>query len=213
MRIIRKLFTAILFILFGYWLALSNVLAGSKIEHGIQQVMDVLPITSDTWDQPAHTKTNIQTTLINTLSDSSKENFDFYTIQQDIIKKTNELRAELGAGELTEQASLDTGALIRAQETMTSFSHTRPNGQSPFSVFTDSAEAPNYNYTVIGENLGMATHHRLNQAEVTDLIFNGWVDSPGHYENMINPSFTEIGVGVASDGEAIYITQLFGRPQ
>ena len=96
---------------------------------------------------------------------------------------------------------------------MTSFSHTRPNGQSPFSVFTDSAEAPNYNYTIIGENLGMATHHRLNQAEVTDLIFNGWVDSPGHYENMINPSFTEIGVGVASDGEAIYITQLFGRPQ
>ena len=40
-----------------------------------------------------------------------------------------------------------------------------------------------------------------------------WMSSPGHHDNMMNPSFTEIGVGVArnSRGE-LYIAQVLGQP-
>jgi len=58
----------------------------------------------------------------------------------------------------------------------------------------------------------MATYH-MNETEMAELIFNGWVESEGHYENLVRPEFEEIGVGIHYDGEFLYATQLFGAQQ
>ena len=47
---------------------------------------------------------------------------------------------------------------------------------------------------------------------------NAWMTSPGHCRNILNPAFTELGVGYAQrDGDPSryfdYWTQVFARPQ
>ena len=40
----------------------------------------------------------------------------------------------------------------------------------------------------------MATYH-TDEEGMAEFIFNGWVESEGHYENMIRPEYAEIGLG------------------
>ena len=39
-------------------------------------------------------------------------------------------------------------------------------------------------------------------------VVTGWLGSPGHCANIMNPDFTELGVGL----HGTFWTQLFGRP-
>jgi uncharacterized protein YkwD len=42
----------------------------------------------------------------------------------------------------------------------------------------------------------------------------GWMDSKGHRENILNPGFTEIGIGIArNDKGETYFTQEFAKPR
>ena len=99
------------------------------------------------------------------------------------------------------------GAIIRAQESEESFSHTRPDGREPFTILNEGDIL--YNYQSVGENLAMATYF-MEDAEMDHFLFDGWVESDGHYETMVNPGFEEVGIDVHYDGEIIYATQLFG---
>lgn len=43
----------------------------------------------------------------------------------------------------------------------------------------------------------------------------GWLASPGHCANLMNPMFTQVGAGYASEArsdEGVYWTMLFGAP-
>lgn len=127
-------------------------------------------------------------------------------IADTIFQLTNELRQEQGVGQLARNDALTQVAKIRAMETETNFSHTRPD-DSPFHTVLESV----YNYQMAGENLAMGTYHGSN-TEMAAFLFDGWVESQGHYENMIEPGFTEIGIGVHYDGEMLYLVQIFGTP-
>ena len=41
--------------------------------------------------------------------------------------------------------------------------------------------------------------------------FDGLVDSPLHYANMVNPDYTHLGVGIALDNGALWVTQNFAQ--
>lgn len=56
-------------------------------------------------------------------------------------------------------------------------------------------------WSKIGENVGVG-------ADVTVLV-DAFVASPGHYANVIDPAFTEIGVGVVWRDNALYTTHRF----
>ena len=55
-------------------------------------------------------------------------------------------------------------------------------------------------WSKIGENVGVG-------ADVAVLV-DAFIASPGHYANIIDPEFTEIGVGVVWRGNAMYTTCL-----
>lgn len=131
-------------------------------------------------------------------------------IENVIFDMVNILREDLEVGKVTRNEVLRLAANIRAVEIEELFSHTRPNGTEPFTVL----EEPDtfYPYYMVGENLAMATYFR-DDDHMAKLIFDGWVDSPDHYETMINPDFEEIGIGVHYDGEILYATQFFGTPR
>lgn len=128
-------------------------------------------------------------------------------LRDEILRLTNELRTEHGAQPLAQNAILEQAANIRAVETGESFSHTRPDGTEFHTVFDDTDEQ--YQYSLAGENLAMGTHH-LSDSDMAAFLFEGWVESEGHFQNMIEPNFEEMGVGVYYDGEILYLVQVFG---
>jgi uncharacterized protein YkwD len=108
-------------------------------------------------------------------------------------------RAKEGLSALTTNSTLTSAGNVRAKEIVQSFSHTRPNGTSPFTVFSELG----ISYQAAGENI--AYGQRTPQEVVT-----GWMNSPGHRANIMNANFGKVGIGVykASNGN-IYWTQLF----
>lgn len=84
------------------------------------------------------------------------------------------------------------------------FSHVGSNGSQPW----DRMDKQGYQWSRAGENIAAGYS---DAAAATA----GLVKSPGHCKNIMNPDFTEIGVGVAT-GDAdfgIYWTQNFGAPR
>lgn len=76
------------------------------------------------------------------------------------------------------------------------FSHTSPTYGSPF----DQIKSAGISYRSAGENIakGQRTPQQVVQA---------WMDSPGHRQNIMNASYTHIGVGFVEAG--YYWTQQF----
>jgi uncharacterized protein YkwD len=83
------------------------------------------------------------------------------------------------------------------------FNHNTPEGLNPFQRL-DAINPPFY--TAAGENI--AAGQDSPQAVVT-----GWMNSPGHRANILNPSFRRVGIGVyfhGPDAFQFYFGQLFG---
>jgi len=83
------------------------------------------------------------------------------------------------------------------------FSHTSPQGDTP----SQRVRTGGIFYIVVGENLFKST----NAPHPVPLAVEGWMDSPGHRENILRPEYRETGVGVWRSGSTYYITQLFLR--
>ncbi|WP_371367038.1 CAP domain-containing protein [Pseudomonas sp. QL9] len=84
------------------------------------------------------------------------------------------------------------------------FDHRDPDGDMP----DDRARAAGYRGRKIGENIA-AGQGSVNQAMA------GWLASPGHCANLMNPMFTQVGAAYASNArsdEGIYWTMVFGAP-
>ena len=71
------------------------------------------------------------------------------------------------------------------------FSHNSLDDKSPF----DRIKNAGIIYSWAGENI--AAGYASPAA-----VVNGWKNSQGHYENMINASFTKLGVGYSSLGNS-----------
>lgn len=109
------------------------------------------------------------------------------------------------------------------------FSHTNLRGQSP----TDRGSSVGYDcrkdygsyYTYgLAENIAYSSlygSYRTRAGEIVskdyyeieelaELVVDGWMDSPGHRENITKDSYDVQGIGIAIDAnEQVYITQNF----
>ena len=86
------------------------------------------------------------------------------------------------------------------------FSHTGVDG----STVSDRVKNNGYEYSRVGENIAAG---QTSAAEVVE----GWMNSPGHRANILNPNYAEIGVGyeylendTGSSNYNQYWTQVFG---
>ncbi|MCC5889450.1 MAG: CAP domain-containing protein [Alkalibacterium sp.] len=220
MRYLRKLFFLLLSLLIGFWLGTSGILQGTTVGNWMETIVSYFPTSADIEqfnqngnDLPFLSESFFEGTEDEEpveapdVSSEEAEKLDVSLIEETVIVLVNELREDLDVPPVASNDMLRSAATIRAIETEEQFSHTRPDGTDAFTVFDE--EGIHYPYQTAGENLGMATYH-LQEEQMAELIFNGWVDSQGHYENMIRSDFEEIGVGVHYDEEFLYITQLFG---
>ncbi len=112
---------------------------------------------------------------------------------------TNAQRAAANLPALAWDDSLWASASQRSLEISVLFSHTRPDGTSCF-----TAISPDLHLRTMGENIAMG------QRSAEEVVV-GWMNSEGHRENILRPTFTRIGVGCYRDaaGRAHWV-QLFG---
>ena len=118
-----------------------------------------------------------------------------------MLSRHNATRAGEGLPALAENALLDQIALQQAQyeASIGNFSHEDANGHHVDVRATDAG----YNWVAIGENVG----YDISGAA----LYTGWLGSPGHYANIVDTDFTEIGLGVAQAGIYQYWCVVFGN--
>jgi uncharacterized protein YkwD len=84
------------------------------------------------------------------------------------------------------------------------FAHTDSDGRTP----GDRAELAGYSAQQAGENIAAGL-------DASSKVVDGWLASPGHCANLMNPQFSELGAAYAVDPKSdagIYWTALFGTP-
>lgn len=220
-KFITFLLTIVLAAFFGFWVSEQNVLDETRAGELLTNLSQKIP-APNFWDSQSNhiietddlTTAAFQEKLNQTEPSSQSASsehpaVDYVLVEETIFDLLNELRKEVGVSPLQKNDVLKRAADTRAVETEHLFSHTRPDGRDTFTVLQEPDHT--YNYRLAGENLGMATYFK-SEKRMAEFLFNGWVESPGHYENMIKPEFEEVGIGVHYDGEVLYATQLFGTP-
>ncbi|KAJ9087156.1 hypothetical protein DSO57_1036072 [Entomophthora muscae] len=119
---------------------------------------------------------------------------------EEMLLQVNRMRAEAGANPLRINKWLMVAAHRHSQDQARSrrMSHVGSDGSS---LSTRSMRV-NYDYRAIAENVA------YNQRSVSE-VMNSWMNSPGHYANIINPYYQEFGAGMVD----YYWTQNFGTSQ
>ena len=122
--------------------------------------------------------------------------------QDAMLSSVNLERSRRGAAPLVLCAALNRSAQGYADEMAFTgrFAHTGADNSQPW----DRMMAAGYQWTTAGENLA------LGQSDVPS-VMTAWVNSPGHYANIINPAFVHLGVGATpSPSGGWYWVQNFG---
>ena len=129
---------------------------------------------------------------------AAASNLDMAHVAVDML---NDLREDKGLNQLkwNPSSKLQRAAEVRAKEITEEFSHTRPDGSTCFTVLKEFG----LSYSTCGENIAMGTQMSPQKA------MEMWTNSPGHYKNMVNPDFEEIGLARYKIGDTIYWVQLF----
>jgi len=83
------------------------------------------------------------------------------------------------------------------------FAHTSPQGDT----MVERVRSAGIFYFMLGENLFTST----NIPQPAQAAITGWMNSPGHRDNILNPVYREMGIGVWKRGNTYYFTQLFMR--
>ena len=124
-----------------------------------------------------------------------------------LVDETNQNRVTNGDSALAVSPLLMTAAQEKATDMANNnyFAHTSPTGVTPWSWFGQVG----YSFTYAGENLA------VNFSDSQD-VTNAWMASAEHRANILDPSFTQIGIATAQgtyDGHpATYVVELFGTP-
>jgi uncharacterized protein YkwD len=85
------------------------------------------------------------------------------------------------------------------------FEHVDLAGQSP----ADRVRSVGYREKLVGENIAYGP-------ETVDEVVQGWLDSPGHCENIMDPRFVQMGIAAApgrSSRRGLYWVQVLAEPR
>lgn len=106
----------------------------------------------------------------------------------------NAQRAAAGLGSLSWSDGLETCAMVRAQEIVQTWSHTRPNGSDWWTVNSN---------LMYGENLAKGYSS-------ADAAVAAWMASPTHKENIMDGGFKTCGIAIYEIGGTWYWAEEFG---
>lgn len=121
-----------------------------------------------------------------------------------LFNLVNQTRLDAGMAILSKSEKLDKAAELKAEDMVQNgyFSHQSPQGVSPWHWF----KLVGYNYKYAGENLAVGFFN-------SEDVYNAWLSSPSHKENLLNPNYKDVGTAVLGgfgENKAIVVVQIFG---
>lgn len=125
--------------------------------------------------------------------------------ENDLMVRINGARRAAGFLPVTLDSRLATIALSRSQDMANNqyFSHTTPTGAN----FLTMLKSSNIGFRTAGEII-----HNNNYSQATSSLqaYNAFMNSPPHREIIMDPRFTQVGVGEATDSKSYhYFTVIF----
>jgi len=129
---------------------------------------------------------------------AANTNSSVLAIEREVVDLVNQIRASYGLGQLTLNEELSRVARVKAEDMANNryFSHNSPTYGSPFDMMRQFG----ISYRTAGENIAMGY-------STAKAVVDGWMNSEGHRANILNASFTQIGVGYTANGN--YWSQMF----
>jgi uncharacterized protein YkwD len=126
--------------------------------------------------------------------------------ESQVIALINNERANVGVGSLSGQGQLGSAARSRSKDMACNgfFSHTGSDGSSPSARISREG----YGWSAVAENIAAGYGDPAS-------VVAGWMGSQGHKDNILNPNYTEIGIGyvyVSGSPYGTYWTADFARP-
>jgi uncharacterized YkwD family protein/spore coat assembly protein SafA len=126
------------------------------------------------------------------------------SLESEVVKLVNVERSKQGLQPLKENWQLSRVARYKSADMAAKnyFSHTSPTYGSPFRMM----ESFGIKYSSAGENIAYGQ-------KTPQQVMTAWMNSPGHRSNIMSPSYSQIGVGYATNKSGTpYWTQMFIRP-
>lgn len=121
-----------------------------------------------------------------------------------VLEKINAERAKGNVGALKMDSNLMEAAMQRAHELAVSYSHNRPNQAYDSSSTNWYTAISNYANEKVYENIA------VGQSTATAAV-NSWVNSEGHYNNLMQAGAVSTGVGVFYHEGYTYWVQIFSE--
>jgi len=118
-----------------------------------------------------------------------------------VIELTNQARAAHGLPPLKMSSLLNESAQVQTDDMATNsfHDHIGSDGSTP----GDRIYRTGYDAVATGENVACGD-------PTPEQVVAGWMDSPGHRANILNPAFREIGVGYTFDPVSVVLTDNCG---
>lgn len=119
------------------------------------------------------------------------ENDSLNEFERGVFELTNQERAKHGLAPLQVDEPLSKVAREKSRDMAQNryFDHNSPVHGSPF----DMMRANGITYRTAGENIAKGQ-------QTPEAVVQAWMDSPGHRANILNDSFTHIGIGYVEQG-------------
>lgn len=116
-----------------------------------------------------------------------------------MLQLINRERTSRGLAPLVMDARLVRSARLKSQDMADNsyFAHQSPRYGPPSAMISDQG----ISYHIAGENLAAA-------GSVAD-AHSGLMGSPGHRQNLLQPQYTMIGIGIVKSGSGLLVTQHF----
>ena len=124
---------------------------------------------------------------------------------QEVVNLTNQKRSEAGLSALSLNQTLSGAAYTKGRDMIDKdyWAHVAPDGTQPWKFFSQFG----YKYRYAGENLAR------DFSNANDAV-NAWMNSPTHKDNILNPKYKEIGIGITegdlAGSDTTIIVQFFG---
>jgi len=125
-----------------------------------------------------------------------------------MLEQVDAARRKAGAPPLRANALLDKAAQKHAEDMLARgyFAHESPGG----GTVRERAKEAGYDWKEVGENIAEGQYS-------VDEVMEGWLKSPGHRRNLLDPRFVDLGTGVVAgkDKDGAYRVlwvQAFGTP-
>ncbi len=135
---------------------------------------------------------------------SSHRVLEIESLEQQCLDEINRVRRHSGLTRLDFYEELLPVArdYSRRMAEQNFFSHSDPDGRT----VRERVEEADIRWRMVGENLAYSSGY-VNPVAAS---LHGWMDSPGHRRNILDPDFrlTAIGVWIKEDG-TVYFTEIF----